>query len=93
MHNPTAVEKAAMKNRLRWQDAYNRQNLDSAHIIVAHPERYPVGVQEWAALVLQRLERPSDVDAEPFRATWLPGKGLDDRSQSVARSSREFTAR
>ena len=38
---------------------FAEQNLKAAHIIAADPVKYPGGMQEWAALVLKRLERPA----------------------------------
>lgn len=38
---------------------YDEQNLQAAHIVAADPLKYPGGMQEWAALVLKRLDRPA----------------------------------
>jgi hypothetical protein len=37
---------------------FDAQNLEAARIIAADPVRYPGGMQDWATLVLKRLERP-----------------------------------
>ena len=37
---------------------YDEQNLEAARIIAADPVKYPGGMQDWATLVLKRLERP-----------------------------------
>jgi len=37
---------------------FDEQNLEAARIIAADPVRYPGGMQDWATLVLKRLERP-----------------------------------
>ncbi len=36
---------------------YDGANLEAARIIAADPERYPGGMQEWAQMVLKRIER------------------------------------
>jgi hypothetical protein len=36
---------------------FDEQNLEAARIIAADPVKYPGGMQEWAALVLKRLEQ------------------------------------
>lgn len=38
---------------------FDEQNLEAARIIAADPMKYAGGMQEWAALVLKRLDRPA----------------------------------
>jgi len=38
---------------------FAEQNLKAVRIIAADPLKYPGGMQEWADLVLKRLERPA----------------------------------